>query len=203
MHLSLVSRRMIHGMSDRACWDTRYDTPELIHGEGSSEFLLENIDLLPNNGIAVDLAAGEGRNALFLAERGWQVIALDISSRALRKCKTLARERAVSVDAAVVDLTSFVFPIARFDLILCFNYLQRDIVPAMKEGVLRGGAIIFETLTTAHLRWKPGFNPDFLLRAGELIDLFRGLHVMKYREADLRVGDGSVRSVASIIARKD
>ncbi|HLG14977.1 MAG TPA: class I SAM-dependent methyltransferase [Blastocatellia bacterium] len=189
-------------MSERTLWEDRYDTPEMIHGTEPSEFLRENVELIPKHGLALDVAGGEGRNSLMLAELGCEVILLDLSVRALQKCKRLARERGVSVACAAVDLSSFLLPPDRFDLIICFNYLRRDLIPTMKAGLRRGGVLIYETLATAHLRWKPGFNPDFLLRPGELLYLFGGLRLLKYREADLRIGE-RVRSVASVISKRE
>lgn len=188
-------------MGERELWESRYDTPDLIHGVEPVEFLAANVDLLPPSGLALDIAAGEGRNAVFLAELGFEVIALDISFHALVKCRRLAQSRGVDVQTAAVDLTSFDLPSSRFDLILNINFLQRDLVPAIVSGLRVGGLVIFETLTVDHLRWKPEFNREFLLKRGELLELFEGLLLVKYREAELLHGSRR-RSVAGIIMRK-
>jgi len=192
-------------MADRELWEARYGRPELIHGNQPSLFLRENSDLLPRGGLALDIAAGEGRNALYLAGRGFEVIAVDISTRALEKCRAQASVRGLAVAAAALDLTRFTMPADRFDLIVNFNYLQRDLAPAITDALRPGGVLVFETLTVAHLRWKPDFNPEFLLRAGELPTMFRRLRLIKYREADLESpgAGGSKRSVAGLVARKD
>lgn len=182
---------------DRERWEARYEAEDFVHGVEASEFLRENCHLLPRSGLALDVAAGEGRNAAFLAGIGLSVIALDISLRALKKCRRLA-----NVSAAVVDLTQFSLPRDRFDLVINFYYLNRDLAPEITSSLRRGGLLVFETLTVAHLRWKPDFNPEFLLRSGELLELFSGLRVIKYREIDLQTDRGP-RSVASLIARKE
>jgi tellurite methyltransferase len=187
-------------MANRELWDARYDKPHLIHGDQPSDFLCENAGLLPNAGLALDLAAGEGRNVVFLAELGLEALALDISLHALQKCKRLAEERKVRVEAASIDLTTFDIPPDRFDVIVNFNYLQRNLAPQIVRGLKSGGMVVFETLTRAHLRWKAEFNPEFLLGPGELLQLFAGLHLIKYRETDLPAG-ASTKSVASIIAK--
>ena len=192
-------------MPKRERWDARYEKPSLIHGDQPSEFLRENADLLPNAGLALDLAAGEGRNAVFLAELGLEVLALDISVRALQKCKRLAGERKVRVEAAAVDLTTFAIPPDSFDVIVNFNYLQRVLGPQIITGLKPRGVVVFETFTKAHLRWKADFNPEYLLGPGELAQLFAGLHLLKYREMEGRgqgLADASTKSVASIIATK-
>lgn len=146
------------------------------------------------------MAAGEGRNAVFLASLGLSVIALDISLFALQKCKELAG--GLQVSAAAVDLTQFSLPRDCFDLVINFYYLDRGLAPGIASSLRRGGLLVFETLTTAHLRSKPDFNSEFLLRPGELLTLFGGLRVIKYREIDLQTDRGP-RSVASLIARKE
>ena len=184
-------------MSDKAKWDKRYDTNEVIGGPGPSSFLYGNAEILPASGLALDIAAGQGRNSIFLAKRGLDVVALDISIRALEKCISLARAASVRIEAAAVDLTSFIIPPKAFDVIVNFNYLQRDLAAGIVQGLKPGGLLVFETMTVDYLRYKPDFNPDFLLRPGELVQMFRGLHLIKYRESVLQT-----RAVAGLVARK-
>ena len=89
-----------------------------------------------------------------------------------------------------------------FDVIVVFNYLQRGMMPEIISGLKPGGLLIFEAMTTGQLRWKPDFNPDYLLKPGELVQFCKGLHLIKYREADIPSGQ-SLRSVASLVARKE
>lgn len=185
---------------DRERWEARYQAQGFLHGVEASEFLRENSYLLPRSGLALDLAAGEGRNAAFLASLGLSVIALDISLRALQKCKSLTGT--LDVSAAVVDLTQFSLPRDCFDLVINFYYLNRGLAPEIASSLRRGGLLVFETLTVAHLRWRPDFNHEFLLRPGELLMLFGGLRIIKYREMDLQTDRGP-RSVASLIARRE
>ena len=103
----------------------------------------------------------------------------------------------MQIEAAAVDLTSFIIPPKAFDVIVNFNYLQRDLASGIIEGLKPGGLLVFETMTMDYLRYKPDFNPDFLLRPGELVQMFRGLHLIKYRESILQT-----RAVASLMARK-
>ncbi len=175
-------------MSDRQNWDTRYDCADFIHGVKASSFLLSNASILPDRGLALDLAAGEGRNSFFLAGLGLEVIAVDISLRALEKCLRVARDRGLRIYPVAADLNSLVIPAGVFDVVINFNYLQRDLAPHIAAALKPGGVLIFETLTTDHLRHKPEFNPEFLLNRGELLQMFRGLHLVKYREAEIQNG---------------
>ena len=188
-------------MSDRIKWDERYDTDGLTCGSEPSEFLSSNADYLPSSGLALDLAAGEGRNSIFLAGRGLEVVALDISVRGLEKCLRAARQKNAPVEAAAVDLRAFVFPARMFDAIVVFNYLQRELAAGMISGLKPGGLLVYETMSVDTLPFRPDFNPDFLLRRGELVQIFRGLRIIKYREAILQA-NGSMRGVASLIASK-
>ncbi|HWC77524.1 MAG TPA: class I SAM-dependent methyltransferase [Blastocatellia bacterium] len=189
-------------MRDQERWDGKYNTEELIHGDQPAQFLLDNSALLPSRGLALDIACGEGQNAVFLAECGVEVIALDISVRALQKCRQLAERRGVRVDLAALDLSTFHIPRSSFDVIVNFNYLDRALVPGIVEGLKPGGLLVFETMTIAHLKWKPDFNREFLLKSGELVELFGGkLDILVSRECDIEIWSAS-RSVASLAARK-
>jgi hypothetical protein len=102
----------------------------------------------------------------------------------------------------VADLNSFVIPAGTFDVVINFNYLQRDLAPHIAAALKPGGVLIFETLTVDHLRHKPDFSPDYLLNRGELLRMFRGLHLIKYREAEIQARH-SARAVASLLAMKN
>jgi SAM-dependent methyltransferase len=188
-------------MADRLNWDKRYAAPGRVSGLTAAEFLTANAKLLPTTGLALDLAAGEGRNAVFLAARGLEVIAVDFSIHALKKCLQCARDDGLRVAGIVADLERFVIPSQAFDCIININYLQRGLAPGIIAGLRPGGVLMFETLTADTLAYQPDFNPDFLLKRGELAQLFRGLHLLNYREARLPSKD-SFRVVASLIARK-
>jgi 2-polyprenyl-3-methyl-5-hydroxy-6-metoxy-1,4-benzoquinol methylase len=188
-------------MSDKERWQARYNTPDRVYSDKPAEFLRTNIHLLPDNGLALDIAAGEGRNSVFLAQHGLEVIALDISEHALQKCMALAGGRGIRVNAAVVDLANFLIPKESFDVIVNFNYLQRSLARQIIEGLKPAGWLLFETLTIEHLKWSPNFNPEFLLDTGELTRIFGDLEIIEYSESTIPSGQ-SFRSVASLAARK-
>jgi len=93
---STVAQQAPQDPGDRLRWDRKYDHPEYVYGTRPSRFLAEQIHLLPASGRALDLATGEGRNAVFLARRGLMVDAIDISAVGLAKAKKLAEDRAVA-----------------------------------------------------------------------------------------------------------
>lgn len=197
LHNAGVSER-----SDRARWESRYGGGNRPGGNEPAAYLRDHRDYLPPRGLACDLGAGQGRNAVFLAQHGLEVVAVDFSLAALDQCGVRAREHHVTLHRLAADLGNFPLPEGAFDCIINFNFLLRQLAPGIIAALKPGGVLIFETMTTDYLRFRPAFNPDFLLRPGELAEMFCGLRLVKYRETVLAGRDTS-RAVASLIACKD
>ena len=123
-------------------WEERYRSGEQVF-ETPVPLVVKIAERLPH-GEALDLACGAGRNAIYLAGRGWRVTAVDGSETAIRILRERAQRLGVEVDARVADLLRRKFVIApdAFDLICDSYYLQRDLFPAMKAGVRPGGVVI-------------------------------------------------------------
>ncbi|SNT58100.1 Methyltransferase domain-containing protein [Asanoa hainanensis] len=119
---------------DAQGWDNRYAETDLVWSASPNRFVADELTGLAP-GTAVDLAAGEGRNALWLASLGWRVTAVDFSAVALDKGRQLADARGLSVSWVHADLTDYVPPVV--DLVL-IAYLQ--VPPALFEPVLRRAA---------------------------------------------------------------
>jgi SAM-dependent methyltransferase len=123
---------------DRDAWDARYAAaPDLVWTAEPNRFVVQELAALPP-GRALDLAAGEGRNAVWLAEHGWQVVAMDFSSVAVDRGRHLAAQRGVEVGWIVADVRSHPFPKAAFDLVLV-AYLQ--LAAADLDDVLRRATV--------------------------------------------------------------
>ncbi|ODS31812.1 MAG: hypothetical protein SCARUB_03060 [Candidatus Scalindua rubra] len=186
---------------DRRKWNKRYNTGGYIYGKEPIKFLRENINLLAK-GKALVLAMGEGRNAVFLARNGFDVDGCDISEIGIEKSKLLARENNVKLNAFVTDLEEYKIPANKYDLITCFYYTQRDLIPQIKEGLREGGMVMFESYTIDQLKYgkdAPGpKNPEYLLNHNELRDFFSDFHILYYREGEIAPN----KSVASLIAQK-
>ena len=191
---------------ERASWDERFrsgdhaDTapdPFLTHIENYSELFPSGRRALPASRRALDVACGAGRNAVWLARRGWNVIACDISLEGLRRARALASESAVQVSLFCQDLETAALPTNRFDLVICFFYLQRNLFPALKVTLRPGGLVVFKTYTTDQQRFAGGpRHPMHLLQPQELLTQFRGFRILVYEET---VKD---RGVAQLIAQK-
>jgi tellurite methyltransferase len=169
------------------------------HASTPSRFLVDNVSLLPG-GRALDLAMGCGRNAIFLARCGFDVEGVDISPEAVAGALKAAREAGVHLDAWVDDLESEAYSISpgAYEVIICFNYLHRPLIPLIKQGLRTGGMVVYETfIVDQALFGKPG-NPDHLLKHNELLHLFDDFRCLRYHEV---VMDND-KAVAGIVAEK-
>ena len=100
-----------------------------------AQFLVENINRLPR-GRTLDVAMGTGRNAIYLAKMGFEVEGVDTSSQAIEEALVHAQEEGVSIQTRVEDLKKIPYiDEEAYDLVICFNYLQRSLMPQMKNWV--------------------------------------------------------------------
>jgi SAM-dependent methyltransferase len=168
-------------------------------GDGPNEWLVSNADLLPVSGVALDVACGRGRNALWLAERGLAVHAVDRDATALASLRESATAGRVVIDTEIVDLETETVPLddSRYDAIVVVHYLHRPLFPHLIAALRPGGVLVYETFTIAQARRGRPTNPAFLLQPGELVSLATGLEPLAMREGTF--GD---RDVASLVARK-
>jgi SAM-dependent methyltransferase len=187
---------------DKKRWNERFKEKKFALGKKANPFLRKHIDLLPK-GKALDLAAGEGRNAVFLACHGFEVVAVDISEAGLSKARKLAKEMNVRIQTILADLDTYPIKKEDYDLIGNFYFLDRGLIPKIKRGLKKGGRVIFETylLEQRDLGTKGPRNPKYFLKHNELLKLFKKLRVLYYREG-IFTENGRKKAVASLIAEK-
>jgi tellurite methyltransferase len=158
-------------------WDQRYRAGEQIF-EPPAPLVVQFASAL-KPGSALDLASGPGRNALYLAELGWRVTAVDGSPTAIE----LLHGRNPSIDARVLDLEAgdFEIPAKSYDLVLSCYYFQRSLVPVMKSALRPGGLLIMIVLVAD--ADQPRGTP---VRAypGELPTFFEGWRILHYRDGE-------------------
>ncbi len=184
---------------DREKWDRRFSGSDFIYGTEPAGFLADNVELLPAKGRALDVAAGEGRNAVFLARHGLEVEAVDISEVGLEKAQRLAEAAGVTIRTIVADLGDYSIPKQRYDVVVVINYLERDLIDDLKSALRPGGLVIYETYTVAQLDIPEAHHlrREYLLELGELQAMFEDFEILEYTEtAD------DHKAVASLIARK-
>lgn len=198
-------------------WDDRYSTEEYVYGTSPNDFLSAHAeDLLAAHEGAqhvVCLAEGEGRNAVYLAELGAQVCAMDSSKVGLEKAHKLAEQRGVKLQTEVVDLTTAQLPKAHYDGIVAIfchlpsagrTHLYEEIAASLKPG----GFFLLEAYTAAQLERNTGGpnDADLMVSQAELVRAFKGYEVQVSQEITREVNEGDrhngLANVCQFIARK-
>lgn len=180
-------------------WNKRYGE----RGENSQppSWLLQELILTLPVGRALDVAAGSGRNAIFLARHGFDVDAIDSSPVAVEKGRKMADKAGANLNFINADLSAYTIAEESYDLIINFNFLERSLIPSMKKGLKKDGAILFETFTVDQSDLGPPTNRDYLLNHNELLSLFGDLYITFYKEGIFGEEERK-KALASIVARK-
>ncbi len=184
---------------DADAWDQRYEAAELVWSAGPNQFLVAEVEGMAP-GRALDLACGEGRNALWLAEQGWVVTGVDFSPVALAKAARLAGARRVEVDWVVSDILAWRPPAGGFDLVAVF-YLQladparRQALELAASAVAEGGTLLFVAHDLENLTGGVGGpqDPSVLYQADEVASALRGAGLVVEKAVQARravAGDG-------------
>ena len=184
-------------MSDaRSKWDARYEDPS--YGKGPpSALLAEHRELFPEGGRALDIACGAGRNTVYLAEQGLDVVGLDISAVGLRRTREVAQSKGIEVSVQLWDLERSLLPEGPFDLVACVHYYQPNLAPAITSALAPGGLLLVEIHTTSNLQFSPRPPRPYLLTPNELMTWFPELQTLSYREHI-----ANEQAVAQLVARK-
>ncbi len=167
--------------------------------------MLPAISQAGRNGPVLDLACGSGRNGLYLVARGQSVTfadrqqdALDHVSKRLQ-ANRLARYWCVDFEDAESDPLKGL----SFSVILVFRYLHRQLIPAIKRAVHPVGLVVYETYTVNQPRFGRPTNPNFLLKAGELEDIFHGWEILhSFEGLSVSESSGQQQAIAQIVARR-
>jgi SAM-dependent methyltransferase len=166
-------------------WDTRYAATESMWSIEPNIFLVPRANEL-TPGRALDLACGEGRNALWLAERGWDVTAVDFSEVAVERGRAWAEERGLTVDFQVADVIEFTPAAGAFDLVVLF-YLQlphedvRQVILHAVDGLAPGGTLLVVAHDLDNLEHGYGGPPsaDVLYTTDLVVDALVGMEIVE------------------------
>lgn len=188
--------------SDREHWD-KLHAESNKRGDASAflQMIFREFGAVLNPGKALDIACGAGRNAIFLAERGWQVDAIDISPVALAQLDAEAGSKGLSILTQQADLQTTELPRDNYDLIINIRFLERGLLPAVSQSIKPEGYLIFETFLIDQQQIGHPSNPDYLLYHNELLDRFRDLRVLFYREGAFS-DEGSLEYRAGLFAQR-
>lgn len=166
-------------------------------GREPAALLVEFRDRLPK-GRALDVAMGYGRHALYLAAAGWEVDGVERDAEAIAACREEARRRGLSINVIEADLDVYRLPASTYDLVTCFYFLDRALIPQIRDALKPGGVIVYETFGIENQRrFGTPRRAEFCLQPNELLTLFEGFLVM-----DVREGLVGGQYAASLVASK-
>lgn len=201
-------------MNERERWDERYSAPEYIYGAEPNAFLVAQRHLLPKQGRALAIADGEGRNGVWLAEQGLDVLSLDFSPKAQEKARALARRRGVNITTHLMDIAHFDWPEAAFDVVVdIFTQFSGPAERAMKfHGIRRtlksGGLLLLQGYRPEQLKYGTG-GPKQIenMYTWALLEReFESFRNVTIKEYDIEMQEGVMHSgigaVIDLIGRK-
>ena len=201
-------------MNEYQRWQGRYGVPEYIFGKEPNYFLAACEPLLPKSGKALTVADGEGRNGVWLAEKGFDVTSVDFSEAAQAKAATLAKERGVKIKLVHADVHAWPYPDAAFDLVAeIFTQFSSPAERARKWAGMRkalkpGGLLIVQGYTPKQLQYGTGGPKEIEnLYTRAMLETafgdFRDLSIVE-EEREMHEGSahGGMSAVIGLTARK-
>jgi SAM-dependent methyltransferase len=201
-------------MNEYERWETRYAPPEYAFGKDPNYFLASCKTLLPKSGRILAIADGEGRNGVWLAEQGLDVLSIDFSPSAQKKARTLAAERHVNVAFQQVDVHTWDYPEAAFDVVVeIFTQFSSPVERALKWAGMRralkpGGLLIIQGYMPKQLEYGTGGpkQAENLYTRSMLEDDFRVYRDLNIVEEEREIYEGTSHSgmcaVINFTARK-
>lgn len=194
-------------------WDERYGNEDYFYGTEPNAFLASKRGLLKPGMQALAIADGEGRNGVWLAQQGAQVLSVDGSAVGLAKARKLAASRGVSVATEQVDLATWDFGQARFDLVVSiFAHLEpalrRRVHGAIIAALKPGGLLLLEAYRPKQLEYKTGGPPvaEMMPTAAILREDFAALRIAELVERDAEIhegkGHGGMSALVDLVAVK-
>jgi SAM-dependent methyltransferase len=195
-------------------WEGRFGGSDYAFGKEANYFLASCKPLLPRAGKVLAVADGEGRNGVWLAEQGLDVLSIDFSPSAQRKGQALAKERGVTVSFVQADVHAFDYPETAFDVVVeIFTQFSSPAERALKWAGMRkalkpGGLLIIQGYTPKQLQYGTGGPKEIenLYTRAMLEDGFRGLRSMTIVEEEVEIYEGTshggMSAVINFTARK-
>lgn len=183
--------------ADETKWNERYRNSEYPLTVND---IVESYFHFAKPGKALDIAAGNGRNALFLAEKGFQVDAVEISGVAIEMIQT----QNPAINCIHEDIDAFIPSPDSYDLIINVNFLDRRLFSHIEKALKKDGILIFRTFLDTHLKEniQPAIPKDKYLRSNELLQAFIPHQILLYKEEEFVWVKGARREVAALVARK-
>jgi cyclopropane fatty-acyl-phospholipid synthase-like methyltransferase len=186
-------------VSDLEHWQARFAGEDYRFGTAPNAFLAAQAKLLPKQGKALAIADGEGRNGVFLAERGLDVLSLDFSPNAQEKARKLAAARGVTLRVEQADVIAWTYPPETYDVVaaIFFQFAappERDkIFNGIRRTLKRGGLLLLEGYRPEQLKYKTGGPPTVepLYTREILQTAFGDFASLDIREYDAEIHEGA------------
>jgi cyclopropane fatty-acyl-phospholipid synthase-like methyltransferase len=195
-------------------WNERFGGEEYFYGTTPNAFLASQAHLLKPGLFALSIADGEGRNGVWLAEQGLDVLAVDFSEKALQKSRKLAESRGVSMQTELVDVHTWDWGESRFDVIVAIfiQFASSQQRPALHRTIQRalkpGGLLLLQGYTPKQLEFRTGgpSNRDNLYNASDLQHDFAAMEILQLREHETVISEGpghsGMSALVDLVARK-
>jgi rhodanese-related sulfurtransferase len=167
-------------------------------------WLVDNFNSLPK-GLALDIAMGNGRNAIYLATRGFDVDGVDVDPDVVAQARAAARRFHAPIRAIIgnVEDGTYIIPLEAYDVIVVFNFLHRPLFRDIRDGLKPRGVVVFQTYLEEQIKFGKPRNPAHLLKRGELAQVFSDFEILRVNErVDSAVPGGPPCALAGIVARK-
>lgn len=198
----------------RKFWDERFSQPEYYYGKLPNDFLKEQAKVFPDNGRLISLGEGEGRNAVFLAQLGYEVTALDSAPAGLEKMQQLATEKRVTVHSLLAHLKYYEFEPEAWDgVVNIFCHLPAPVRHKVHRSLIHtlkpGGIFLMEAYTPEQLNYGTGGpqNIDLLYEPEIIRQELEGLELLHFEQVERNIVEGighdGLSSVLQVIARKN
>ena len=183
----------------REFWDQRYCTAEYIFGTAPNLFLASQQAAFKPGDRVLDVACGEGRNSVWLAQQGCEVVGTDVSPLALEKARRLAAERGVTVSWVEGDIRSWEWEPDRFDAVVCvfIQFAEPEqrarLFAGFRSTLKPGGLLVLQGYTPKQVEYKTGGPPqaEHMYTAALLRDAFAGMEILHLREHEDVLSEGT------------
>jgi cyclopropane fatty-acyl-phospholipid synthase-like methyltransferase len=200
-------------VSELERWQTRFSAPGYAFGKEPNSFLKAQAHLLRSGQRALSVADGEGRNGVWLAQQGLDVLAVDFSAAGLAKARALAAERGVSLRTELADITTWQWPREALDVVVAiFIFVEPHERPAffnnLKGALKPGGLLLMQGYRPEQLNYRTGgpSNASRMYTRAILQDGFGDMAALDIREHDSVVSEGSshagMSALIDLVARK-
>ncbi len=164
-------------------WDKKFANHDYIYGKSAAQFLARNYQYIPPGAKVLDIGMGEGRNAVFLATKGYKVTGVDISSVAIEKSLKLARQAGVRIKTIHKSINDLKVAENSIDSIICFYYVDREVSKKLKRWLKPGGILIYEGYTLEHKKkFKDESFDSYFLKKAELLEMFSDFRILHFEE---------------------